>query len=1005
MSRTCRSTGSNGKTRSPRGSAGFSYVEVLLAIGLFAVVIGAAFVFFTQYSKTAKTESHGLSMRQAGRVAIDELTRRAQQIGYGIVRSDPYNAATWQKAVVYAGAHVLAFNADIDDAVGIAGPSVTIAFPDGSTYTGEGSASSSTGAETYVYTIDANGDGTIDLRDRTEAADGSYNPAAETPNPLDFALFRRVYGWNGTDYGGALEPIAPYLITNVAGVTFGDGTTPEPLFTYWLTEDLNDDGVLEDSECVNDAIDTCPPSSSRAPVLYLWGDDNFDGVLSEAEKEAYRDMPVGSADWSKNPLASAGAYHSTTLSTAVDPSAADAYILEVADASKFGPGDHIRLGSGSTAEKFVIESVNTSTTPHKIALMSDPVLSHAAGEPVEILPSTLLRAIRTVAISYDAIAPQKTVEGGREAAGQAGRAGAKGLDYQMTPFRRSVEVVNLQSQALVRSESVGSQVCPLEITSVCAGNPLDATSVYGTTERTLQFEVRDGNGDLAQGVRVTFSLSDPALGTLSATQAATGADGVVSVGFAAAGEPGAEIVTASVTCVDEADRVYEDSASVQLDLYAIDVSLEHDCLGTVSGPGGSPVGTGFTVTVRGESGPLPNQDVDLTLSLDPNYLPPNPNYTDVVAQLEVNGATVGDTTGTGSVGPVTYATDGNGQLAGGLGLIADATSAGARADLTVSVPSTDACLAAGGSTVKHVNFYRMTLASENPAGCSTIAPCRIPPNSLAPKAVATLSLNGTPIPGAPVAFSKRDRWAGTLPPGVDPPASVLTPSGTVDTDAAGSARVTVGNNGSPAISPSVPLETFVSASSAGDPAACTAGAVEPIDPDLAFQFEGPTASCRVTLIQDWVSLTDNKGKRMCLTVQNATAGLSCPITVEGIAIAIYDAPGQSLDPAYKVKKMSGGTVSPGPSCIPIDSVTLFDKKCNNGRDLPNGNPWDFVSTGKCSEPYLDVPPEEFFVFDATDFAASLKNKHRPMDVTVYYTCGGACATGQTEKQTFRLKTP
>ena len=46
----------------------------------------------------------------------------------------------WQRAVIYGGAHAIAFNADIDSARGALSPATTLTFPDGSTYTGEGAA-------------------------------------------------------------------------------------------------------------------------------------------------------------------------------------------------------------------------------------------------------------------------------------------------------------------------------------------------------------------------------------------------------------------------------------------------------------------------------------------------------------------------------------------------------------------------------------------------------------------------------------------------------------------------------------------------------------------------------------------------------------------------------------------------------------------------------------------------------------------------------------------------
>src|SRR6185436_399752 len=188
-------------------------------------------------------------------------------------------------------------------------------------------------------TIDANGDNAITLADRTQAATGSYNPAADTPNPLDFALFKRTYGYNGSGYGGTLVPVAAGLFTNAtSAVTYPDSTTPEPVFEYWVTEDIDRNNSLANVEC---AVGTCPPGTSRMPKLYLWGDTDGDGTLSETEKAFIRDKPVGSPAWSKNPFATGGAYKSATVATAFVPSGSSAYQLYVSNSALFGTGMYI----------------------------------------------------------------------------------------------------------------------------------------------------------------------------------------------------------------------------------------------------------------------------------------------------------------------------------------------------------------------------------------------------------------------------------------------------------------------------------------------------------------------------------------------------------------------------------------------------------------------------------------------------------------------------------------
>src|SRR5205814_554920 len=143
----------------------------------------------------------------------------------GIARVDTTNSGTWQRDMIYAGAHAIAFNADIDGSIGPLSGATTLTFPDGSTYTGEGTAGNPTGAETYIYTIDADGNGTFTSADHTATVSGGFNPAAETANPLDYAVFKRIYGFNGTNYGGGL--VRPVVRTRPARTC--TGTEPPPI--------------------------------------------------------------------------------------------------------------------------------------------------------------------------------------------------------------------------------------------------------------------------------------------------------------------------------------------------------------------------------------------------------------------------------------------------------------------------------------------------------------------------------------------------------------------------------------------------------------------------------------------------------------------------------------------------------------------------------------------------------------------------------------------------------
>lgn len=436
--------GSPGSRRAgPLREAGFSLIEMLVSLALFSVVLAMVFAFMDQAGKNLETEASGVETQQGARVALDELGLLVQQAGYGILRSEPNNPATWQRAILHAGTHALAFNADLDAGRGAIGPATSLEFPDGSSYAGEGDDESTDGAETYYYTIDANDDGRISAADRWATADGAYNPAASTNNPLDYALFRRVYGFDGEETGGALDALTPYLFTNATATDdYGDGTTPDPLFVYWLSEDLDGDDRLADRECV---IPPCFSGASRRPGVYLWGDSDFDGALSEAEKEALRALPVGSGDWSPNPLVGGGRFYDTNLDESAKPG--DAYV-EVMDAAGFTPGQHVELGREGLTERFVVTGVDEGSSPNRIEFGRDIRWPHDRGEPLTVLPTTLLRAIRTVQVNFGAIRPERDVTGDLAVPtpGRAGRVGTRGLDYRVVSFERRFSLPNLRTQ-------------------------------------------------------------------------------------------------------------------------------------------------------------------------------------------------------------------------------------------------------------------------------------------------------------------------------------------------------------------------------------------------------------------------------------------------------------------------------------------------------------------------------------------------------------------------------
>ena len=101
------------RRQAPR-DAGFSLIEMLVSLALFSVVLAMVFAFMDQARKNLETEASGVETHQGARVALDELGLLVQQAGFGISRAEPNNPAVWQRAILHAGAHALAFNADLD---------------------------------------------------------------------------------------------------------------------------------------------------------------------------------------------------------------------------------------------------------------------------------------------------------------------------------------------------------------------------------------------------------------------------------------------------------------------------------------------------------------------------------------------------------------------------------------------------------------------------------------------------------------------------------------------------------------------------------------------------------------------------------------------------------------------------------------------------------------------------------------------------------------------------
>jgi len=236
-----------------RTRRGFTLVEVIISLAIFALIASVLFAILIRNQRSARITGNLVEAQQNARVAVDVLARDIRVAGYG---ADIQNG---QPAVQYAGPFEMMFNANV------------VPYPDTTDPRGNPQAldwngsnlpphsrrtptiQDTTGAETVVYTLDHDMDGSITDQD-VFGAQGNV-PAKETYNPNDMMLMRHIYGWDGSSRQNVLTSEEIALVRG----PLPRGQVIEPLFMYWL--DINGDGVADT----------------------LYGDQNGDGELSDTE--------------------------------------------------------------------------------------------------------------------------------------------------------------------------------------------------------------------------------------------------------------------------------------------------------------------------------------------------------------------------------------------------------------------------------------------------------------------------------------------------------------------------------------------------------------------------------------------------------------------------------------------------------------------------------------------------------------------------------------------------
>lgn len=212
---------------------GFTLVEILVTLVVFAIVAVAITVVVIRTSRARQSATERLASEQTARAALEFMTRDIRSAGYDADLSYPGGP---QPAIAYVDSTQIVLSENMapwPDTLTARRMSPQAYDPAGSPKPHpldgtdwEPPAKYRTGAELVRYTLDVNNDGAVDAGD-IAAAQGA--DARMTPNPNDYVLVREVYGDSSGNSlgnnGGAQE--------RVALVSRPGGSVP-PLFTVYL---------------------------------------------------------------------------------------------------------------------------------------------------------------------------------------------------------------------------------------------------------------------------------------------------------------------------------------------------------------------------------------------------------------------------------------------------------------------------------------------------------------------------------------------------------------------------------------------------------------------------------------------------------------------------------------------------------------------------------------------------------------------------------------------------
>jgi prepilin-type N-terminal cleavage/methylation domain-containing protein len=213
-----------------RSSAGFTLVEMLVTLVIFAVVAVTLTLVVMNSAKSKQKTTQRIESEQGARAAVDLMARDIRSAGYGA----DMDHSPKQPAITYVDSKEIIISEN------------QLPYPDPNTaaplaynpagnpkpFTLNGTAWTPamkylTGAELIRYTLDVNNDGVVDAND---IASPQGADAAATPNPNDYVLVRQVYG----DSTGNVAGNNGGTTQRVALVRRPGDTGVPPLFTVFM---------------------------------------------------------------------------------------------------------------------------------------------------------------------------------------------------------------------------------------------------------------------------------------------------------------------------------------------------------------------------------------------------------------------------------------------------------------------------------------------------------------------------------------------------------------------------------------------------------------------------------------------------------------------------------------------------------------------------------------------------------------------------------------------------